>query len=175
MRIRKSIIPPRTMSDILTNRISTIPLRPNISIGIGNIGGAGFNRKPSSESAQSEKYEVRPYRPEKRPMHNTPVSRKIQPAVGKVGGIKEAALDVFEESKNMLKVVGEFPGVNNDMDGLVIDITKENKLCLTSQLNPNQPYHFTVDLPKGFTNIEINYCEMNNGNLQEHIFALSTT
>jgi len=164
MGIRRSIIPARTMSNISVRRISTIPLRANISVGTGGgIGGAGFNRRQGAESSQSDKYEVRPFKPARRLRYNAPMPRRRRPVIVKAGGVKEASLDVFEESKNMLKVVGEFPGINESMEGFVIDVMKGNKLCLISQLSSDRQYRFTIDLPKDFIGVIVKQCEMNNG------------
>ena len=135
-------------------RISSIP--PKTSIGVG-LRGQGFNRRTGSGMGagnSQEEFKVHSY-------GGKNVKRK-QPPKLKVSGASEAILDAFEESENALKIVGEFPGIIDSVEGLVIDM-EGNKLSITNRLNSIKQYHSVVDLPEDFAGATIRHCESKNG------------
>jgi HSP20 family molecular chaperone IbpA len=139
------------------NRISSIP--PRTSIGIG-LRGQGFERRMSPGRPEDE-FKVRTYDGEKSRSHKKPAPKK-HPLKLRVSETKEALLDAFEEPEGTMRIVGEFPGIIDDMEGLVIDI-EGNKLSITKQLNSVQQHHSEIELPEDFIGADIDHCKVNNG------------
>jgi hypothetical protein len=139
------------------NRISSIP--PRTSIGIG-LRGQGFERGMTPKNPEDE-FKVHTYGGEKRRGHKKPVPKK-QPLKLRVSETKEALLDAFEEPDGAMRIVGEFPGIINGMDELVVDV-EGDKLSITNKINAIKRCHSVIDLPGEFVGADIERCEANNG------------
>ena len=135
-------------------KVSSIP--PRTSIGIG-IRGAGFKAGITPRDTQEE-YTVRTYGEGKR-SYKKPMAKKHRPVKIKTVRVEEALLDVFEESENTIKIVGEFP---NSADGIAIEI-EENQLTISNRSDSIEQYKSLINLPENFANASVEDCEVKNG------------
>jgi len=75
--------------------------------------------------------------------------------------LKEIQLDIFDEDDNLLKIIGDFPGID-DIDNLIIQIDENNNLNILSKHSIEKKYEANISLNQ-FYKLKIFKTEMRNG------------